>query len=62
MRGCQKLQSVSARAGDRDDLSVEELRVIWAEDRVVAAQCHRRLNGLVKFYGDLRNDLLEPEE
>lgn len=62
LRGCARVQSVSKRAGDKTELSVEELRVLWAEDRIVASQCHRRLNALVVFYEDLRKDLLSPEE
>jgi hypothetical protein len=61
LRGCARLQPVTARAGSRTELSVDEMRVLWGEDRVVAAQCHRRLKAVVVFYDDLRAGLMQPD-
>jgi hypothetical protein len=55
---CARLDAISDRAGEVEDVSFEELRVFWAQDRVVAAQCRRRLLALVEHYRQLRTGLM----
>ena len=61
MKSCQRLRSVAERTVGKTEVTVNEIEGLWAEDRVVAAQCRRRLVAVNSFYKDLRGNLMDPE-
>lgn len=56
---CPVLHGVSERIGERNDLTLGEVRELWAQDRVVAAQCIRRHTGLVDAWNKNRAEMMK---
>lgn len=57
LQSCPKLQSVTGRTGGATEIGDNRIKVLWAQDRTAAVQCHRKHEALVIYYNDLRRSI-----